>query len=145
MTQIGNLDLSSRVVPTKNSILIDPVEFERLPRSFAQAMFTIIFSLFSSIRQGFRTRAALHAEILVPLRKVHLFFFDLERVRMQGACWKRLGLRAPRQGTPGGKSDSMMFSKRPGRNGEPQWLENIPLWHSCGAGRVSAFFTNLVR
>ena len=27
------------------------------------AMFTIIFSLFSSIRQGFRTRAALHAEI----------------------------------------------------------------------------------
>lgn len=27
-------------------------------------MFTIIFSLFSSIRQGFRTRAALHAEIL---------------------------------------------------------------------------------
>jgi putative transposase len=31
-------------------------------------MFTIIFSLFSSIRQGFRTRAALHAEIL-PLRQ----------------------------------------------------------------------------
>jgi hypothetical protein len=29
-------------------------------------MFTIIFSLFSSIRQGFRTRAALHAEILAP-------------------------------------------------------------------------------
>ena len=27
-------------------------------------MFTIIFSFFSSIRQGFRTRAALHAEIL---------------------------------------------------------------------------------
>src|ERR1039458_10260791 len=27
-------------------------------------MFTTIFSLFSSIRQGFRTRAALHAEIL---------------------------------------------------------------------------------
>src|SRR5487761_248274 len=27
-------------------------------------MFTIIFSLFSSIRQGFRTRAARHAEML---------------------------------------------------------------------------------
>jgi len=51
-------------VPTKNSILIDPVEFERPPRYFAQAMFTIIFSLSSSIRQRFRTRAALHAEIL---------------------------------------------------------------------------------
>src|ERR1700681_1321017 len=31
-------------------------------------MFTIIFSLFSPIRQGSRTRAALHAEIL-PLRQ----------------------------------------------------------------------------
>ena len=52
------------VVPTKNSVLVEPVELERRRVWFADAMFTIIFSPFSSIRQGFRTRAALHAETL---------------------------------------------------------------------------------
>src|SRR5438067_10874384 len=51
-------------VPTKNSVLIEPVEFERRQLYLADAMFTIIFSLFYSIRQGLRNRAVLHAEIL---------------------------------------------------------------------------------
>ena len=38
--------------PTKNSVLIKPVEFERPGLYFADAMFTIPFSLFSSMRQA---------------------------------------------------------------------------------------------
>ena len=51
-------------VPTKNSVLIEPVELERSSISFVNAMLATILSRFFSIRQGLRTRAALQAEIL---------------------------------------------------------------------------------
>lgn len=52
------------IVPTENSVLIEPVEFARTSRYVAYDMFAIIFSLFHSVRQGLRARVALHAEIL---------------------------------------------------------------------------------
>jgi putative transposase len=51
-------------VPTRNFVLIEPVELERTSRYVDCDMFEIIFSLFYLIRQGLRGRAALHAEIL---------------------------------------------------------------------------------
>ncbi|HEY6341461.1 MAG TPA: hypothetical protein VIY49_08220, partial [Bryobacteraceae bacterium] len=54
----------SAAVLTENSVLIEPVEFGQTSRYGACDMFTIIFSLFHSIRQGLCARAALHAEIL---------------------------------------------------------------------------------
>jgi hypothetical protein len=52
------------VVHTKNFVRVEPVELARQERYFANAMFAIILSLLCSIRQGFRTRAAIQAEIL---------------------------------------------------------------------------------
>jgi len=54
----------SVAVHTKNFVRVEPVELARQERYFANAMFTIILSLLCSIRQGFRTRAAMQAEIL---------------------------------------------------------------------------------
>src|SRR5215467_1750265 len=54
----------SVAVHTKNFVRVEPVELARQGRYFANAMFAIILSLLCSIRQGFRTRAAIQAEIL---------------------------------------------------------------------------------
>jgi hypothetical protein len=43
---------------------MEPVEFERRQLELADAMFTIVFSLFYSIRQRLRSRAVLQAEVL---------------------------------------------------------------------------------
>ena len=51
-------------VHTKNFVRVAPVELARQERYFADAMFAIILSLRCSIRQGFRTGAAIQAEIL---------------------------------------------------------------------------------
>src|SRR5262252_6753123 len=51
-------------VRTKNFVRVEPVELARQERYFANAMFAIILSLLCSSRQGFRTRAAIQAEIL---------------------------------------------------------------------------------
>jgi putative transposase len=51
-------------VPTKKSVLIESVEVGWTSLYFADDMFPTIFSLFCSIRQSFRARAALQAEIL---------------------------------------------------------------------------------
>src|SRR5215831_14670471 len=60
-TSTGNTTNSVR---TKNFVRVEPVELARQERYFANAMFAIILSLLCSIRQGFRTRAAIQAEIL---------------------------------------------------------------------------------
>src|SRR5215469_15575308 len=54
----------AKAVPTKNCVRVEPVELGRQERYFANAMFAIILSLLCSSRQGFRTRAAIQAEIL---------------------------------------------------------------------------------
>ena len=60
----GHKPRRARAVPTKNFVLVEPVEFQRRRLQVTDPMFTIIFSLFSSIRLAFRTRAALQTEIL---------------------------------------------------------------------------------
>src|SRR5215831_18083704 len=60
-TSTGNTTNSVR---TKNFVRVEPVELARQERYFANAMFAIILSLLCSSRQGFRTRAAIQAEIL---------------------------------------------------------------------------------
>jgi hypothetical protein len=72
--------LARPLVPTENSVLIEPVELGRSSRYVACDMFAIIFSLFYSIRQGLRARAALHAE-LVALRRQLLVLERSKRSR----------------------------------------------------------------
>src|SRR5499427_8006482 len=60
-TSTGN---TTNGVRTKNFVRVEPVELARQERYFANAMFAIILSLLCSIRQGFRTRAAIQVEIL---------------------------------------------------------------------------------
>src|SRR5215472_13451904 len=74
----------SVAVHTKNFVRVEPVELARQERYFANAMFAIILSLLCSIRQGFRTRAAIQAEILA-LR--HQLLVLQRSVRTQGASY----------------------------------------------------------
>jgi putative transposase len=51
-------------VPPENSVLTDSLEVAPLWPYVPSAMFAIMLSLFFSIRKGFRSRAALQAEVL---------------------------------------------------------------------------------